>query len=142
MSVTSSVIYQTLPLTRSLSPSLSGFLSSSHTASGIFLFYTHFTDEKAGGLGGAVSVTSSVIYQTLPLTRSPPLSLVFSPPATLPPGCFPFTAHTLPLCPFTFVVPAARHAVPPDFCRSPSLALSTLCSDVNPLGGTFPALPF
>ena len=81
-------------------------------------------------------VTSSVIYQTLPLTRS----LVFSPPATLPPGCFPFTAHMLPLCPFAVAVPAARHALPPDFCRSPSLALSTLSVQMStPSEG--PSLP-
>ena len=70
-------------------------------------------------LSVSVSVSVSVSFFLL-------LSRIYSPPATLPPGCFPYRPHTLPPCPFAFAVPVTRHALPPDFCRTLSLALSRL----------------
>ena len=89
-----------------------------------------------------MSVTSSVIYQTLPLTRSPPLSGFLSSSHTAS-GMFPFHSPHAPTLPLCSCCSCCQACSSPRFVQESLLGfVHTLCSDVNPLGGTFPALPF
>lgn len=101
---------------------------------GKVVFYTHFTDEKTGGWGGAVSLATSLTYQSLSLS----VSLIFSfslslpllqPHCLLPGSCY--RPHMLPLCPSAFALPSTRHAIPRFRQGSLPCFIRNLCSDVT-----------